>query len=65
MLFDLFIYGGIGYVAGAFTPSVGRSIKGAFSKSSTVAAVGSAASTAASKAASTVATDVVSAAKKV
>lgn len=32
---DMGIYGGIGYVVGAFTPSVGRAIKSFFVKEAT------------------------------
>lgn len=34
---DLVVYGGIGYVVGAFTPAVGRKIKALFVKESKTA----------------------------
>ena len=37
VIFDLVVYGGIGYVAGAFTPAVGRTIKSWFTKESKTA----------------------------
>ena len=59
MAFELLVSAGVGYVAGAFTPSIGRKIKGLFVKEGAVVK-----NAAATEVASAIKSSAVSVAKK-